>query len=178
MKRYLTIWNVLGALVLLAGLLVYLASSPARQSSVINLPADVEEAAEPRKARLRLYFAKPDATGFLIENREVTLEPGELVYQRALAEVVRGPAQGASPIVPEGAPVPTVYVRGKTAYVDLPEAYGRLGLGTTGETLLVYGLAYTVIDQGPVEEVRFLYRGEPATTLGHLSLLEPIRRSR
>ena len=178
MKRYLTIWNVLGAIVLIAGLFVYLASSPSRQSAVVNLPANVDEPDEPRKAKLRLYFAKPDATGFLIENREVTLGPGELVYQRALKEVVRGPSQGAAPIVPRGTPVPTVYVRGNVAYVDLPEAYGRLGLGTTGETLLVYGLAYTVIDQGPVEEVRFLYRGQPATTLGHLSLLEPVRRSR
>lgn len=178
MKRYLSFWNLLGLLLLLAGLAVYLYSSPGRQSEVINLPSSETLPQEPRPATLRLYFAKDDASGFLIEKREVTLQPGESIYQRALEELVAGPRQGAAPIAPEGVPVPTVFVRGTTAYVDLPQAYGSLGLGTAGETLLVYGMAYTLIDQGPVEEVRFLYKGEPAATLGHLSLLEPIRRPR
>jgi len=177
LKRYLTLWNVLGSLLLLIGLAVYLASSPARQSGVVNLPTEQVEPEVPREVELRLYFAKNDATGFLIEKRKVTLAPGESAYQRALDELVAGPTQGAAPIVPSGFPPPTVFVRGTTAYVDLPERYGRLGYGTTGETLLVYGMAYTVLDQGPVEEVRYLYRGQPAATLGHLSLLEPIRRA-
>ncbi len=178
MKRYLSLWNVLGVALLLMGLIVFFYSSPGRRSEVINLPTAETRPQEPRNVTMRLYFAKSDASGFLIEKREVTLDPGDTVYRRALEELVAGPRQGAAPIVPEGAPVPTVFVRGSTAYVDLPEAYGSLGLGTAGETLLVYGMAYTIIDQGPVEEVRFLYRGEPATTLGHLSLLEPIRRTR
>jgi len=178
MKRYLTLWNVLGFTLLVLGLLVYLFTATGRRSEVINLPTQETVPREPTPATLRLYFAKDDASGFLIEKRKVTLAPGESVYQRALQEIVAGPRQGAAPIAPEGVPVPTVFVRGATAYVDLPEAYGELGLGTTGETLLIYGMAYTLIDQGPVEEVRFLYKGEPAVTLGHLSLLEPIRRPR
>jgi spore germination protein GerM len=178
MKRYANFWNVLGLLLLLLGLFVYLYSRPGRTSEVVNLPAAEVQPQTPRDVTLRLYFAKDDASGFLIEKRKVTLQPGESIYQRALAEVVAGPRQGAMPIVPKGAPVPTVFVRGNKAYVDLPRDYAALGLGTTGETLLVYGMAYTLIDQGPVEEVHFLVGGEPAVTLGHLSLLEPIRRPR
>ena len=178
MRRYLTFWNVLGALVLLLGLFAYFYSSPGRQSSVVNLPQDVELPLEPREVELRLYFAKPDASAFLVERRTVTLEPGETVYQRALEELVKGPERSGAPLVPEGTPAPTVFVRDRVAYVDLPGDYARLGYGTTGETLLVYGMAYTLLDLKPIEEVRYLLKGEPAVTLGHLSLVEPIRRRR
>lgn len=176
MKRFWSPWNILGLLVLLIGVAVYIVGSPRLKSSVANFPNTVEEAALPQQVELRLYFAKNDASGFLIEKRKVTLEPGESVYQKALDELIAGPAQGGAAIVPEGFPSPTVFVHGKIAYVDLPDEYAHLGYGTTGETLLVYGMAYTLLDQGPVEEVRFLLKGQPATTLGHLSLLEPIRR--
>jgi len=178
MKRYVTVWNVAGLMLFVLGLLILTLSQPGRRSEVVNLPAEESLSLEPRNATLRLYFAKSDASGFLIEKRQVVLGPGESVYQRALAELVAGPQQGAAPIIPQGAPVPDVFVRGATAFVDLPSRYSNLGLGTTGEMLLIYGIAYTLTDQGAVDEVRFLYNGEPAVTLGHISLLEPIRRRR
>lgn len=176
MKRYLTFWNVLGLLIFLfgAGVLLYVSRPP--KTDVINLDIAESEPQEPRQVQLRLYFANPSATGFVIEKRDVTLQPGESIYQRALAELVKGPRQVGEPIVPADAPVPTVFVSGRSAYVDLPRRYGELGYGTTGETLLIYGIANTVLDQGPLDEVWFLIGGEPARTLGHLSLVEPIRR--
>ncbi len=178
MKRYLTFWNVVGVVVLLLGLLVFFYSSPNRHSAVVNLPQNVELPEEPQEVELRLYFAKPDASAFLVERRTVMLEPGESVYQRALDELVKGPGRTGAPLVPEGTPAPTVFVRDRVAYVDLPGAYAQLGYGTTGETLLVYGMAYTLLDLKPIEEVRYLLEGEPAVTLGHLSLVEPVRRRR
>lgn len=178
MRRYLTIWNVLGLMVLLFGAAVYLYAGRPPRTDVVNLDVAENEPQEPREVLLRLYFAKPDASGFIIEKRQVTIEPSESIYQRAVAELVKGPQQGGEPIVPAGAPVPTVFVSGRSAYVDLPKEYARFGYGTTGETLLVYAIANTVLDQGPLDEVWFLVGGEPARTLGHLSLVEPIRRSR
>jgi len=178
MKRYLTFWNVLGLLILLLGAAFYLYAGRTPRTDVVNLDVAIEEPQEPREVQLRLYFAKPDASGFIIEKRKVTIAPKESVYQRALEELVKGPTQSGEPILPPDAPVPTVFVSDRSAYVDLPREYAQLGYGTTGETLLVYGIANTVLDQGPLDEVWFLIGGEPARTLGHLSLVEPIRRSR
>lgn len=178
MKRYLTLWNVLGLALLLLGAIVYIYAGRQPRTDVVNLNVSAEEPLEPQETVLRLYFAKPDASGFVVEKRKVTLEPNESVYQRALIELAKGPRQSGEPILPPGSPAPTVFVSGRSAYVDLPREYSRLGYGTTGETLLIYGIANTVLDQGPVDEVWFLIGGEPAKTLGHLSLLEPIRRRR
>lgn len=178
MKRYLTVWNVLGLLILLVGAGFYLYAGRRPASDVVNLDTEKASIAEPRQVELRLYFAKPDASGFIIEKRKVELEPGQTVYQRALDELVKGPLKTGEPLLPAGAPAPTVFVSGRSAYVDLPKSYASLGYGTTGETLLIYGIANTVLDQGPLDEVRFLIGGEPAKTLGHLSLVEPIRRKR
>jgi len=178
MKRYLTFWNVLGLLILLLGAAFYFYAGRAPRTDVVNLDVAIEEPQEPREVQLRLYFAKPDASGFIIEKRKVTIAPKESVYQRALEELVKGPARSGEPLLPADAPAPTVFVSDHSAYVDLPREYAQLGYGTTGETLLIYGIANTVLDQGPLDEVWFLIGGEPARTLGHLSLVEPIRRSR
>ncbi|WP_457636517.1 GerMN domain-containing protein [Oceanithermus sp.] len=178
MRRYLTFWNLLGLLVFVLGVAAMLHVSRPPRTDVVNLNVTESSSQEPVRAQLRLYFANADATGFVIEKRDVTLLPGESVYQRALAELVKGPRQVGEPLVPPDVPVPTVFVSGRSAYVDLPKEYGRLGYGTTGETLLIYGIANTLLDQGPLDEVWFLIGGEPARTLGHLSLVEPIRRNR
>jgi len=177
-KRYLTFWNAVGLFLLVTGLALFLYLSRTPGTQVINFHPGQTEESQPREVQLRLYFAKPDATGFVIEKRRVTLGSGEDVYQRAITELIAGPRQGGEPIVPPGEPVPTVFVSGRSAYVDLPKSYLHIGYGTTGETLLIYGIANTILDQGPVDEVWFLIGGEPAKTLGHLSLIEPIRRTK
>jgi len=178
MKSYLTFWNLLGLFLLIFGLWLYFYASKSPQTEILNYKVIEEEPLKSEKTEIRLYFAKKNANGFIIEKRIVTLKPGESKYQRALVELIKGPTQSGEPILPKGSKTPTVFVSGRSAYVDLPREYAQLGYGTTGETLLIYGIANTVLDQGPLDEVWFLIGGEPARTLGHLSLVEPIRRSR
>ncbi|GEM_PF-160591 len=176
MRKYLSIANVIGAAILILGLVTYIAVRNPRSLSVVNSPGRQVQDVGPHEVKLRLYFAKPDGKAFLVEKRQVLLNEGESVYQRALDELVKGPKSSGEPIVPAGAKTPTVYVSGDTAYVDLPAEYLKLGYGTTGETILIYGIANTILDQGPLEEVWFTVAGKPAATLGHLSLEQPIRR--
>ncbi len=178
MKRFVTLWNLLGLAVLALGLTVYLYTDRRQGGAVLNLPETLEEASTPRALQLRLYFGKPDGTGFVVERRQVQLEPGENPYERALAELVRGPAQGGTPLVPPGMPPPTVFVAGDTAYVDLPAAYGRLGYGSAGEVLLLFGMANTLLEFDEIGAVKFLLAGREVPTLGHVSLVDPIRKTR
>lgn len=175
-RRMLSLWNLLGVLVLVVGLWAFWASGNTTVSNAVNLPSE-DQKAKPGPKALRLYFADPSGEKFIVETRTVELGPDEEVHNRALAELLKGPqVQGANPVVSPGLPVPTVFLRDNLAYVDLPAAYGRLGLGTTGEVMLVYGLAYTLLDFSDVQGVRFLLDGKEIDSLGHLSLLEPIRR--
>ncbi|PZA06913.1 MULTISPECIES: GerMN domain-containing protein [unclassified Meiothermus] len=175
-RRALSLWNLLGVLALAVGLWAFWASSNTVVNNAVNLPSEAQKA-KPGPKALHLYFADPRGEKFLVETRMVEMETDEEAHNRALAELLKGPqVQGANPVVPPGLPVPTVFLRDNLAYVDLPAAYGRLGLGTTGEVMLVYGIAYTLLDFPDVQGVRFLLAGKEIDSLGHLSLLEPIRR--
>jgi len=81
MKAYLTAINVAGLLVLLLGAAAFLLVGRQPHSDFVNLSTVKTESVEPRQVELRLYFAKPDASGFMVEKREVTIDPGQSVYQ-------------------------------------------------------------------------------------------------
>ena len=180
MKRYLSGWNLAGALVFLLGLGGLWYGSRLPPGRVIHPPAPVvAPEAEPREADLALYFANADATGFVLERRKVRLGPGEDRLARALAELARGPEiAGARALLPKGAPPPRAFRAGGTVFLDLPGAYRALGYGVRGESLLLYGLANTALANSGAEQVRFLLDGRPAMALIHLSLADPIRRAR
>lgn len=175
-RRILSLWNLLGAVVLALGLWAFWASGNTTVGSVVNLPTE-EQKAKPGPKVLRLYFADAGGERFIIETRTVEIGADEEPHNRALAELLKGPrVQGANPVVSPGLPVPAVFLRDNLAYVDLPAPYGRLGLGTAGEAMLIYGMAYTLLDFPDVQGVRFLLDGKAVDSLGHLSLLEPIHR--
>jgi len=173
-----TLWNLLGALVLLAGLGAFFLGTRRPPDRVENPPAPVVRAeAEPEEVELKLYFAGRE--GFVLERRKVRLAPFESKLARALSELVKGPQlAGARPLLPPDSPVPRAFVAGKTVYLDLPGAYKKLGYGVRGESFLLYGLANTALANSEADEVRFLLEGRPAMALIHLSLADPIRRAR
>jgi len=175
MKRVLTFTNLLGFLVLLLGGWALWAIREDSGTRSLNLPSDLEHQG-PRT--IRLHFAKDAGDGLVVEERTIQLAVGEYTLGRVLEELVRGPqSPGAAPLVPAGTPAPTVFLRDNTALVDLPAAYARLGYGTAGETSLIYGIANTLLEFREVEQVKFLLEGKEVESLGHLSLLDPFRRS-
>ncbi len=178
MRRWLTAWNLLGAALFALGLGVFLFAGRRPPDRVENPPEPVVESeTEPREVELRLYFAGRE--GFMLERRRVQLSPFESVLVRALAELVKGPSvAGAKPLLPPESPPPRAFAVGKTIFLDLPGAYRKLGYGVRAESFLLYGLANTALANTGADEVRFLLEGKPAMALIHLSLADPIRRSR
>lgn len=175
MRRILTLTNLLGFLILLLGGWALWAMQGDNGSRSLNLPSDLENQG-PRT--IRLHFAKDTEDGLVVEERTIQVAEGEYVLGRVLEELVRGPQiPGAAPLVPAGTPAPTVFLRDGTALVDLPAAYGRLGYGTAGEIALIYGITNTLLEFQEVEQVKFLLEGQEVESLGHLSLLDPFRRT-
>jgi len=176
MKRLLTPINLLGLLVmLLGGWALWAVQQDDEGSKLLSLPSELDNLGA---RTVRLYFAKDTREGLVVEERTVQVSEGEYTLGRVLEELVRGPQlPGAAPLVPAGTPVPTVFLREGTALVDLPAAYARLGYGTAGEAALIYGIASTLLEFREVEQVKFLLEGKEVESLGHLSLLDPFRRS-
>jgi spore germination protein GerM len=175
MRRFLTLTNLLGLLVLLLGGWALWAQQDDGGSRSLNLPSDLEHQG-PRI--IRLHFAKDTGDGLVVEERTIQMTEGEYTLGRVMQELVRGPQiLGAAPLVPAGTPAPTVFLRDGTALVDLPAAYARLGYGTAGETALIYGIASTLLEFREVEQVKFLLEGREVESLGHLSLLDPFKRA-
>ncbi len=174
MRRVLSLTNLLGLLVLIAGAWSLWSLQGDTGSRSLNLPSDLENQG-PRT--IRLHFARDTGDGLAVEERTVQITEGEYTIGRVLQELVRGPQiQGAAPLVPAGTPAPTVFLRDSTALVDLPPAYGRLGYGSSAELALIYGIANTLLEFKEVQQVKFLLEGKEVESLGHLSLMDPFKR--
>ncbi|RDI94513.1 hypothetical protein DV704_11550 [Meiothermus sp. QL-1] len=175
MRRALSLFNLLGLAVLVLGLLALWATrreSP--PSSPLNLPT-TPEAQGPRT--IRLYFAKENLDGLVVEERSIQVAEGEYLLGRVLEELVKGPRiPGAVLLVPAGTRAPTVFLWEGTALVDLPRSYAELGYGAAGEMMLIYGIANTLLEFREVRQVKFLLEGREVESLGHLSLLDPFTR--
>ena len=175
MRRFLTFFNIFGLLVLVGGLWMMFYTQGVLRVPGVNLPSKSDERLGERP--VRLHFANAKADGFSIEVRTLEISEGDNPLELALAELLKGPkAQGAYPVAPVGLPVPKVYLLGDQAIVNLPAAYARLQQGSAAEVMLVYGMAYTLLEFPQVKSVRFLLEGKEVESLGHLSLLEPIVR--
>ncbi|RIH87822.1 Sporulation and spore germination [Meiothermus luteus] len=176
MRKWLTLTNLAGLLVLLLGGLALWATQESSEFRPLNLPSGPQPQ-EPGARTLRLYFAKDTQDSLVVEERTVQVAEGENLLERALEELTRGPQlPGAAPLVPAGSPTPTVFLRDGTAIVDLPRSYANLGFGAAGESLLIYGIANTLLEFKEVQQVRFLLGGQEVESLGHLSLLDPFKR--
>lgn len=174
MRRWFSLANLLGLLLFVLGLWAYVQGS---QGFLDLLPeAPLAPTSTEGPLVLKLYFGTQEG-GLEAETRQLA-NPATYPLQLAVEQWVAGPQkQGLLPLVPPQLPVPQVYLRGGTAYLNLPLAYSRLALGSTGESQLLGGVARTLLEFAEVEQVQFLLDGQPAASLGHLSLEKPFTRN-
>jgi spore germination protein GerM len=174
--RYLSLFNLLGVAVLVGAIYLFSKSDILQVTQAINLPADLEKYQGPKT--FNLYFANEKGDNFVQETRTINLTLEDYPYNAATSELLKGPQQpGGFALLPVGTAAPTVYVREGTAYVDLPEAYSKLNLGISGETMLIFGMVNTLLGSfSELKQVKFLIKGKDVISLGHLALLEPFVR--
>ncbi|MDT8442348.1 MAG: GerMN domain-containing protein [Desulfuromonadales bacterium] len=137
----------------------------------------VEQSAEPAREVL-LYFATPDATRLVAENREIPGCTEELDCLRSTVQaLLHGPVTDLAPILPSHAVLRDLSVTDSLLTVDFDAAFiaGHPG-GTQGELLSIHGLVDTIAVNFPhIRQVRFLVDGQPIDTLkGHVDLRQPV----
>lgn len=174
MRRLFSFTNFLGFLILILGVVVFLASQGSEGTRQLNLPSDLEPGG-PKV--FKLHYPKESQDGSIVEKRTVNVDQGEDLLVRALQELLKPPqTQGAVPIVPVGTPIPTVFLRDDTATVDLPAPYRSLNYGIAQESALIYGISSTLLEFKEVKQVKFLLQGKEVESLGHISLVDPFQR--
>ena len=143
MRKYLSVYNLLGLLVFALGLFVYWQSPVPNPPKALPLPAD--EAAREEKLTLNLYRPDPPR-GFLREPVVLEVGLGENPYEKALLAWAQA----------TGSPTPLgLFAAEGRLVVDLPEDFVR-GLDAEGEVYRLYSLAYTLLATFPEgSEVRF-----------------------
>ncbi|MER3536676.1 MAG: spore gernimation protein [Thermus sp.] len=162
MRRWLSTWNLLGALVFLLGALFYLRSGQETLSKPLPLPPALEARA-PKRVAVNLYLPTPPQ-GFMKKMEEVQLALGEEAYQKALELWLKETGKTLSL---------QVFRRGEGFVVNLQTP--PRDLDVEGEVFLLYGLAYTLLYTFPEgKSVRFLVDGQPSLGFAHLDLSEPI----
>jgi hypothetical protein len=130
-----------------------------------------------RTVCVELYFYD-NAVAFLVPvHRNITLEPGENLTDRAVKEWATGPDDPyLARIYPANIPVPGVTESGDIAIVDFPpEITGHMG-GTKRETDLLDALTLTVAAAGECGSVRITIDGAPQdVTPEGIDLTEPLK---
>ncbi|WP_407539259.1 GerMN domain-containing protein [Deinococcus radiomollis] len=133
-----------------------------------------------KSVQVTLYFSDSQVRRYVRQVRDVTVSQDDPVVlaQATLKGWAAGPAAGGTTlaVVPRGAAVPTVMLRGEHFVVNLPTSYAALNYGVAGERMLLCSLARTLLEQRG-KDVMFLLGGKNADTLlGHADLHAPYAR--
>jgi hypothetical protein len=143
------------------------AEAPALLAKPLEVPPEVT-----------LYFGDARWTRLLPEMRAVALPAEQGARVRALVqELVRGPQEEGSPVLPPGAKLRQAYVGGGgLALIDFEASPGELG-GASGELLSVFALVHTITRNVPgVQSLQILVNGQERETFaGHVKISEPLR---
>jgi hypothetical protein len=152
-------------------------------------PQSVPPLVEHREMReIPLYFASTDSRLLVGELRSVPMSPHTVDNCRAiLEELVAGPHQPLTPIVPPSTQVHAVYLleNGELVVDFSIDLLSRQQRGASAEALMIYGIVNTLTqpevagpEEGPVHSVRFLVEGAPPEEslprYSHLALSYPI----
>lgn len=79
-------------------------------------------------------------------------------------------------VIPRGVQLRELRLVDGVAYVDLSQEAAAKGLGSSGETLLVYSIVNTLTQFPQVKAVQLLVEGQTRDTLsGHIDVSEPIK---
>lgn len=145
-------------------------------------PPPKEAAPPPEKVRksMTLYFAHPDATRLIAEERRMEPPADELLrVRRLLEELIRGPQTDAVPALPKKTRVRNVYFAGAgLVVVDLSSEVDELKpAGVGAELLATFAIVHTICENvESVKSVRLLVDGAEREALaGGVSLGEPLR---
>jgi spore germination protein GerM len=133
--------------------------------------SDITGAARGRRDQsriVRLYFTRDGQT---LTAEEILVPEDNASNAEALSDIMEkllaGPlGEGLQTSIPDGTKLRAVYIRGRTATIDLSEN-ARLALGGThAEWLSVQSIALTITESLPsIESVRILIEGEPVDVL-------------
>ena len=130
------------------------------------------------QTEITVYFPDANAEKLIAVQRQIT-DNGDK-YVQAVNALIAGPANEAEGIgiMPKGAKVLNVTVKGDTATVDFSKEFQtNFTGGSTGEIMLVGSIVDTLTDFPEIKAVRFTLEGQPLDILGgHLDLTEPVSR--
>lgn len=135
-----------------------------------------------------LYFGSHDSRLLVGELRSIPMSPYTVDNCRTiLEELIAGPQDALTPIVPQSTQVHAVYLleNGELVADFSIDLLSRQRRSASAEALMVYGIVNTLTqpevagpEEGPVHSVRFLVEGAPAEEslprYSHLALSHPI----
>ncbi|WP_232337549.1 GerMN domain-containing protein [Deinococcus arboris] len=174
LRKLFSLFNVVAAALLVGAVLALQAVQRTPPTPTPPRP----ELTERQALKVKVYFTDTQVQRLRPETRTIQVaQQGPRALAQAAVDVwARGPYDKSFlGVVPAGSVPPKIYLRGQHFYVDLPEAYGALRYGTSGERMLLCTLTRTLLeDRG--QDVTFLLNGQRVETLGHLDLREPFTR--
>ncbi len=178
MSRLFTPFNIIAALLVAAVIGV-------RFMQALPPQIPIDDSVQPRpvvgaaQVSLRLHFAQADTRGWGIETRNVTVTPDTSTGRAnaVLREWMSGPKLAGLIPLANNLPMPKVFVRRETVYVDAPIAWTKKQIGSAGELLLYCGIANSLLELEGFTKIQFLLEGQIADSIGgHMVTRHPLQK--
>ncbi len=145
----------------------------------IDKPLTHLSSALPNGKEVNLYFASPDFSILLIEQREIVSSQNPTTLgKEIIRELLFGSVEGLKNIFPKGVNVNDFYIKsGGIGVVDFDNSILKHPLGSQGEQLFVMSLVNSLTELPDIQSVRILIDGKEIDTLfGSVDTSAPIQR--
>lgn len=128
--------------------------------------------------KISLYFAGTNADQLVKEMRSVKLAPDEMIEERIIKELIKGPTEkGIHKIIPVNTRLQDITIDKELAIVNLSESFVKDHWGgSTGELMTIYSIVNSLTELPYIKRVKFLINGKETTVFSHYSFNEAFER--
>ncbi|MBB6214854.1 germination protein M [Anaerosolibacter carboniphilus] len=128
--------------------------------------------------KISLYFAGTNADQLVKEMRSVKLAPDEMIEERIIKELIKGPTEkGIHKTIPVNTRLQDITIDKELAIVNLSESFVKDHWGgSTGELMTIYSIVNSLTELPYIKRVKFLINGKETTVFSHYSFNEAFER--
>jgi germination protein M len=129
---------------------------------------------------VKLYFLNKDASGLIIEQRDIEVNKNQPIAKYIMEQLIVGPKNtGLLPTVPAETKIRDIKIKDGVCYVDLStEFVTKHNGGSLGEVMTIQSIVNSLTEIPEIKKVQFLIEGEKQQEFkGHVDFSQPFERT-
>jgi germination protein M len=129
---------------------------------------------------VKLYFLNKDASGLMIEQRNIEVNKNQPLAKYIMEQLIIGPkSTGLLPTVPAETKIRDIKIKDGVCYIDLSNEFvTKHNGGSLGEVMTIQSIVNSLTEIPEIKKVQFLIEGEKQQEFkGHVDFSQPFERT-